>query len=68
VVIYAGVNGYLDPIQVSQVRAFEDGLLRLMRDKHSGILDTIRSEKEISEKTGEQLKKAVSDYAKAFAA
>jgi len=68
VVIYAGVNGYLDPIQVSQVRAFEDGLLRLMRDKHSGILDTIRSEREISEKTGEKLKKAVSDYAKAFAA
>jgi F-type H+/Na+-transporting ATPase subunit alpha len=68
VVIYAGVNGYLDPIQVSEVRPFEDGLLRLMRDKHADILETIRSEKEISDKTGEQLKKAVSDYAKAFAA
>jgi F-type H+/Na+-transporting ATPase subunit alpha len=68
VVIYAGVNGYLDPIQVSKVRAFEDGLLRLMRDKHADILETIRTEKEISEATGERLKKAVSDYAKAFAA
>ena len=68
VVIYAGVNGYLDPIQVSQVRAFEDGLLRLMRDKHSEILDAIRTEREISDKTGERLKKTVSDYAKAFAA
>jgi F-type H+-transporting ATPase subunit alpha len=68
VVIYAGVNGYLDPIQVSEVRAFEEGLLRLMRDRHAGILETIRTEKEISEKTGERLKKAVSDYAKAFAA
>ncbi len=27
VVIYAGVNGYLDPIPVNRVRAFEDGLL-----------------------------------------
>src|SRR5688500_289626 len=68
VVIYAGVNGYLDAIQVPQVRAFEDGLLRLMRDKHASVLDTIRTEKEISEKTGERLKKVVSDYAKAFAA
>jgi F-type H+-transporting ATPase subunit alpha len=68
VVIYAGVNGYLDPIEVAQVRPFEDGLLRLMRDKHADILDTIRSEKEISDKTGEKLKKAVAAYAKSFAA
>jgi F-type H+/Na+-transporting ATPase subunit alpha len=50
------------------VRPFEDGLLRLFRDKHKKILETIRTEKEISDKTGEQLKKAVSDYAKSFAA
>ncbi len=68
VVIYAGVNGYLDDLQVSDVRPFEDGLLRLFRDKHKNILETIRSEKEISDKTGEQLKKAVADYAKSFAA
>ena len=29
VVIYAGVNGYLDPIPVDRVRGFEDGLLWL---------------------------------------
>jgi len=68
VVIYAGVNGYLDDLQVAQVRPFEDGLLRLFRDKHKKILETIRTEKEISDKTGEQLKKAVSDYTKSFAA
>ncbi len=66
--IYAGVNGYLDDLQVSDVRPFEDGLLRLFRDKHKNILETIRTEKEITDKTGEQLKKAVSDYAKSFAA
>ncbi|MBR3189814.1 F0F1 ATP synthase subunit alpha, partial [Bosea sp. (in: a-proteobacteria)] len=31
VVIYAGVNGYLDPLPVNKVRAFEDGLLSLVR-------------------------------------
>src|ERR671911_708650 len=60
VVIYAGVNGYLDPLPVSAVRRFEDGLLRHMREKNAEILDTIRTEKEISEKTGERLKSAVS--------
>jgi F-type H+-transporting ATPase subunit alpha len=68
VVIYAGVNGYLDDLQVAQVRPYEDGLLRLFRDKHKKILETIRTEKEISDKTGEQLKKAVADYTKSFAA
>ena len=39
VVIYAGVNGYLDPIKVSDVRRFEAELLRYMRAEHPGILD-----------------------------
>ena len=34
-VIYAGVNGYLDPIAVDRVRAFEDGLLHVLRSKHA---------------------------------
>ena len=65
--IYAGVNGYLDDLQVSDVGRFEEELLRLMRDSHSGVLDAIRSEKEISDATGEQLKGAVDGFAKAFA-
>ena len=39
VVIYAGVNGYLDPLPVNRVRAFEDGLLTLVRTKNADILD-----------------------------
>src|SRR5262249_15820749 len=41
VVIYAGVNGYLDPLPVERVRAFEDGLLGLMRTQHAAILAPI---------------------------
>jgi F-type H+/Na+-transporting ATPase subunit alpha len=67
VVIYAGVNGYLDSLPVSAVRKFEDGLLRLMREGHSDILEAIRTQKEISDETGRKLKAAVDAYAKAFA-
>ncbi len=67
VVIYAGVNGYLDTLPVTKVRDFEDGLLRLMRDKHMDILDSIRTEKQISDAVGVKLKAAVDSFAKAFA-
>jgi len=67
VVIYAGVNGYLDKLAVSDVRRFEQELLRTIRDKHMSILDAIRTEKEISNATGESLKAAVEAFAKAFA-
>ncbi len=50
------------------MRRFEDDLLRHIRDKHMGILDAIRTEKEISDKTGQELEAAVSEFAKAFAA
>lgn len=65
--IYAGVNGYLDPLPVNKVRPFEDGLLRLMRDKHADILDSIRTEKQITDAMMPKLKAAVDAYAKAFA-
>jgi F-type H+-transporting ATPase subunit alpha len=67
VVIYAGVNGYLDPLPVSAVRRFEDELLRYMRAEHPGILAAIRDSKEISKETGDKLKAAVDKFAKAFA-
>ena len=65
--IYAGVNGYLDALPLNKVRAFEDGLLRMMRDKQAGILDAIRTEKQISDAVMPKLKAAVDAYAKAFA-
>src|SRR5947208_12167755 len=63
VVIYAGVNGYLDPLPVTSVRNFEDGLLRLMRESYPDILDAIRNEKQISDATGSKLKEVVASYA-----
>jgi F-type H+/Na+-transporting ATPase subunit alpha len=65
--IYAGVNGYLDNLAVNKVRAFEDGLLRNVRDKHADILDAIRTEKQISDAMMPKLKAAVEAYAKSFA-
>jgi F-type H+/Na+-transporting ATPase subunit alpha len=67
VVIYAGVNGYLDPIPVNRVRAFEQGLLTKLRLEHADILDDIRNTNDLSDATGAKLKGVVDAYAKAFA-
>ncbi len=67
VAIYAGVNGYLDAIPVSKVREFEEGLLANVKDKHMEILDSIRTEKQITDAMGVKLKAAVDAFAKAFA-
>jgi F-type H+/Na+-transporting ATPase subunit alpha len=66
-VIYAGVNGYLDPIPVDRVRAFEDGLLGALRTDHGDILKEIREVRDLSDATAAKLKGAVDAYAKAFA-
>jgi F-type H+/Na+-transporting ATPase subunit alpha len=67
VVIYAGVNGYLDPIPVNRVRAFEEGLLAVMRSKHADILNAIRDSRDLDDATAAKLKAGVEDYAKTFA-
>jgi F-type H+-transporting ATPase subunit alpha len=67
VVIYAGVNGYLDKLPVSDVGRYEEELLRTVRTSHAGILDAIRSEKQISNDTEAKLKSVVEGFSKAFA-
>jgi F-type H+-transporting ATPase subunit alpha len=67
VVIYAGVNGYLDALPVAKVRAFEDGLLSLLRGKEVAILDAIRTSRDLSDDTAAKLKTVVESYAKTFA-
>jgi F-type H+-transporting ATPase subunit alpha len=67
VVIYAGVNGYLDKLPVSDVGRFEEEFLRNVRTSHAGILDAIRAEKALSSDTEAKLKAAVESFSKAFA-
>jgi F-type H+-transporting ATPase subunit alpha len=66
-VIYTGVNGYLDPLPVERVRAFEDGLLGVLRQQHPEILNAIRDTRDLDDATAGKLKAAVENYAKTFA-
>ena len=66
-VIYAGVNGYLDPLPVNRVKAFEDGLLSLLRTSHAGLLSSIRDSRDLSSADEATLKGVVESFAKSFA-
>jgi F-type H+-transporting ATPase subunit alpha len=66
-VIYAGVNGYLDPIALPRVRAFEDGLLAALRNQHPDILTEIRDSRDLGDATTAKLKSTVEAFAKTFA-
>ncbi|MBP0579735.1 F0F1 ATP synthase subunit alpha [Labrys sp. LIt4] len=66
VVIYAGVNGYLDKIDVSKVKPFETGLLAKLRAEGS-ILEAIRSSGDLSDDVAAKLKDQVEAFAKTFA-
>ncbi|WP_019994888.1 F0F1 ATP synthase subunit alpha [Aureimonas ureilytica] len=66
-VIFAGTQGYLDKLKVTDVGRFEEGLLSLLRTEHKAILDTIATEKQLSDDTRGKLKAALEQYAKSFA-
>jgi F-type H+-transporting ATPase subunit alpha len=65
-VVFAGVRGYLDDIEVSQVGQFEEGLLTDLRTNHANLLSAIRDEGAISEETEDALKTMIDTFRKTF--
>ena len=67
-VIFAGTRGYLDSIPVSAVGKFEQQLLVSLRDQGKDILETIRTEREVSSDTETKLVEFLDKFSKGFAA
>jgi F-type H+-transporting ATPase subunit alpha len=68
VVIYAGVNGYLDKIATKDVIEFEKRLLGKLKSEHKDVFDSIRNEQKISDEVEAKLKKILADFAATFVA
>jgi F-type H+-transporting ATPase subunit alpha len=54
-VLFAGVKGYLDKIEISKIGSFEEALLIELNQKNSHILETIKTEKKISKEFEKEL-------------
>jgi F-type H+-transporting ATPase subunit alpha len=66
VVIFAGVRGYLDKIDVGRIGAFEAQLLTDLKSREPGILDSIRTEREIKPEVDKKLTTFLDGFAKSF--
>ena len=65
-VIYAGARGYLDKLEPSAITKFEQAFLKHIKSSHQALLDTIRTEGQISESTDNQLKDIVVNFLAGF--
>ena len=65
VVIYAATKGFLDKVAVTDIGAFEEGLLK---EVSPALLETIKKEASISESTDAKLKELCTGYTEGFLA
>ncbi|TPX38370.1 H+-transporting two-sector ATPase [Synchytrium microbalum] len=66
VVIYAGVNGYLDKVPVNRVTAFEAGVIPYVQANAADIFESIRKESKINDDIEKKIKVVLADFAKSF--
>ena len=62
ILLYAGVNGYMDTIEVNQISEFEDQLMETIKKDYANILDDIRSSNTLSDGSEDLLKKALDSF------
>ena len=66
VAIFAGVKGYLDTLPLGEISRFEKSALKTLWLEQPDILETIRIEKALSEKTEERLHDFFKNFVKIF--
>ena len=64
--IYAATNGHIDQIPEGDVRRYESELLQFLNQKHSGLVTTIRNDKQIKDETKKQLNEALTEFKAIF--
>ena len=64
--VYTGVKGYLDNIDINQIRSFEKGLLELIKNEKLEILESIQKSGKIEEDTDKTLSEIIINYKKNF--
>jgi F-type H+-transporting ATPase subunit alpha len=64
ITIYAGVKGYLDSIEINDIRVFEKGLIELVKSESPEILESIQKTGKIEEDIDKTLSEIISNYKK----
>ncbi|MCB9899199.1 MAG: F0F1 ATP synthase subunit alpha [Planctomycetes bacterium] len=64
--VFAGTNGYLDDLDVKQVRSFEAGVVAYMHASHQDVLDAITSSGKLEDDVRDRLKAAIASFKSSF--
>jgi F-type H+-transporting ATPase subunit alpha len=66
-IIYALTNGFLDSVDLAQVKTWERDFHTYLRTQHAGVLDAIRTDRDITADNEKALRAAIERYAELFA-
>ena len=61
-VLFAGVRGYLDKVQTADIGKFEQLYLAHLKSKHQSLLDTIRIEGQLTDKTNAEIASLLEEF------
>jgi len=64
VTIFAGVRGYLDSLDINQIRPFEKGLLELLKSDKPELLEEIQKSGKIEENSDKVLTEVITNFKK----
>jgi F-type H+-transporting ATPase subunit alpha len=67
-IVFAATEGYLDKLEVTQIKAFELGLYAFFDSRQKDILDEIRTKRELSDDLRKRLRAAIDQYLQTFLA
>ncbi len=62
--IFTGVNGYLDDLELSQIRDFEKDLFELIKSSYSDIIESINSSGDLNDDTSSKLTSIIEEFKK----
>lgn len=61
-ILYAVTNGFLDDVELRQIKSFEQALLRYMKDTQPGLLQEIQTGARLDQAKTEALNQAIRDF------
>ncbi len=64
--VFAAVNGYLDDIEIPDLKQFEEGFCPFMEQRYPEVVREIVDKKEIGDELQGELKKAIEDFKGSF--
>src|SRR5215468_8088798 len=65
-IIFAGTNGYLDDLEVEQIRGFETELYKYVESMNARLLDTIMQKKVLDDGLKAEIEKILKDFKQRF--